>query len=216
MLFLVALSNIKGCHVRGQEVENQAVANRCEYQGLVFHRATYGSLITTCPICKDDNTVACFKILTMLKSQGSDLVKISDLINIGLDREVSNKSCEHCFVPLTIQRNITSSPHLIAFEFAHADHNIEPDVRLYWHGPNGIESLILCGLIYGGQSHFTSRYIDNTGTIWYHDGIATGQACIQEKTITMLEDTAWLRRAGNNSEKILITCVYRSHQIKKM
>ena len=179
----------------------------------------YGSVITICPKCNNENTVANFQNLSMLNSRGSNLVKISDIIDIGLDNGQINKLCENCLnrnqnMPLIIQRNITNSPHLIAFEFAHSDHNIKPDVRLIWDGPNGNESLILCGLIYGGQSHFTSRYIDISGTVWYHDGIATGQACIQEKTITILEDIEWLKSTGDG--KVLITCIYRNNKVKKM
>ncbi|KAF9470612.1 hypothetical protein BDN70DRAFT_774311, partial [Pholiota conissans] len=52
----------------------------------------------------------------------------------------------------------------------------------------------LCGIIYGGQHHFTSRFIDKSGTIWYHDGMETQNNLLQEMTLTMLSDTAFLRK----------------------
>ncbi|KAJ7611959.1 hypothetical protein B0H17DRAFT_906243, partial [Mycena rosella] len=38
----------------------------------------------------------------------------------------------------------------------------------------------LRGVIYGGQDHFTCRFFDQTGCMWFHDGITTGRQCIQE------------------------------------
>ncbi|KAJ7872238.1 hypothetical protein B0H13DRAFT_1633942 [Mycena leptocephala] len=31
----------------------------------------------------------------------------------------------------------------------------------------------LRGIMYGGQNHFTCRFIDRQGEIWFHDGITT-------------------------------------------
>ncbi|KAH9855420.1 hypothetical protein C2E23DRAFT_723963 [Lenzites betulinus] len=39
----------------------------------------------------------------------------------------------------------------------------------------------LRGLIYWGSDHFTSRYIDRSGDVWYNDGITTGSECILEQ-----------------------------------
>ena len=142
---------------------------------------------------------------------------ISELINTGLDSSECNNICKKCqrrglgSVPLKIHRNITQIPNLIAFELTPHYHNIRPDIRLYWHGPNGQESLILCGLIYGGHQHFTSRFIDNTGTVWYHDGMTTGSSCTQERTVTILDDTSWLQKT--NEGKTLISCIYRNLKI---
>ncbi|KAJ7120562.1 hypothetical protein C8R43DRAFT_900609 [Mycena crocata] len=43
--------------------------------------------------------------------------------------------------------------------------------------------LRLRGIIYGGQNHFTCRYIDQYGWVWFHDGIATRNTCVREFSI---------------------------------
>ncbi|KAJ6600046.1 hypothetical protein DFH09DRAFT_902004 [Mycena vulgaris] len=40
--------------------------------------------------------------------------------------------------------------------------------------------LNLRGIIYRRQNHFTCRFIDSSGTAWFHNGISTGRACIQD------------------------------------
>ncbi|KAI0649973.1 hypothetical protein C8Q79DRAFT_901514 [Trametes meyenii] len=50
----------------------------------------------------------------------------------------------------------------------------------------------LCGVIYLGGEHFTSRYIDDDGVSWYHDGMITGRTCIREDHYTNLN--LWISR----------------------
>ena len=38
----------------------------------------------------------------------------------------------------------------------------------------------LFGVIYLGFAHFTARFIDECGNVWYHDGISTGESCVLE------------------------------------
>ena len=37
---------------------------------------------------------------------------------------------------------------------------------------------VLRGLIYYGNDHFVSRYIDKASGLWFHDGADTGTSCI--------------------------------------
>ncbi|KZT29222.1 hypothetical protein NEOLEDRAFT_1030734, partial [Neolentinus lepideus HHB14362 ss-1] len=48
----------------------------------------------------------------------------------------------------------------------------------------------LTGIIYHGDYHFTCRYIDKNGDIWFNDGIETGRQCTKDGNIhtTTLED----------------------------
>jgi hypothetical protein len=43
-------------------------------------------------------------------------------------------------------------------------------------------TLHLKGLVYRGGFHFTCRIIDESGNIWFHDGIITGRTSIKEGT----------------------------------
>ncbi|KAJ7678833.1 hypothetical protein B0H14DRAFT_2423129, partial [Mycena olivaceomarginata] len=46
----------------------------------------------------------------------------------------------------------------------------------------------LRGIIYGGNGHFTCRYIDAAGTVWFHDGVITGRQCRREGNICDLRN----------------------------
>ncbi|KAI0652908.1 hypothetical protein C8Q70DRAFT_928980, partial [Cubamyces menziesii] len=41
----------------------------------------------------------------------------------------------------------------------------------------------ICGAIYLGMNHFTCRYIDVQGIVWYHDGMSNGRFCVRETEI---------------------------------
>ncbi|KAJ7642476.1 hypothetical protein DFH06DRAFT_959883, partial [Mycena polygramma] len=64
-------------------------------------------------------------------------------------------------------------------------------------------TLKLRGIVYGGGGHFTCRFVSNSGTVWYHDGITTGRRCIEEGR---LEDIvpADLMRTRNKLAVLLI------------
>ncbi|KAJ6597609.1 hypothetical protein DFH09DRAFT_903839 [Mycena vulgaris] len=40
--------------------------------------------------------------------------------------------------------------------------------------------LRLRGIIYGGQGHFTCRYISKNGDVWFNDSMMTGQSCVPQ------------------------------------
>ncbi|KAF8168913.1 hypothetical protein BJ912DRAFT_862387, partial [Pholiota molesta] len=64
----------------------------------------------------------------------------------------------------------------------------------------------LCGIIYGGGGHFQSRFIDKSGTVWFHDGLLNEGKCKKEKTIDLLSDTKWLKISD---DKHMAYCIYR-------
>ncbi|KJA20908.1 hypothetical protein HYPSUDRAFT_810710 [Hypholoma sublateritium FD-334 SS-4] len=88
---------------------------------------------------------------------------------------------------------------------------IKPDVEITINYGNTKCKLRLCGIIYGGQEHFTCRYIDKSGTTWYHDGITTGKHLVQETTLTLLSGTSHLRTAANNTKQAIM-CMYKRVQ----
>ncbi|KAJ7455635.1 hypothetical protein B0H11DRAFT_1739702 [Mycena galericulata] len=61
------------------------------------------------------------------------------------------------------------------------------------------------GIIYGGQRHFTSRIIDKTGFVWFHDGISTGRHCRPEGQFGDIRNLEDLHRCG---EKNAVGLVY--------
>ncbi|KAJ7835188.1 hypothetical protein B0H14DRAFT_2363547 [Mycena olivaceomarginata] len=65
--------------------------------------------------------------------------------------------------------------------------------------------LKLRGIIYGGQNHFTSRFIGRDGSTWFHDGVTTGSNCLPEVNIQSLPDKLALHHCG---EKKAVCVVY--------
>ncbi|KAJ6545642.1 hypothetical protein B0H19DRAFT_877404, partial [Mycena capillaripes] len=63
----------------------------------------------------------------------------------------------------------------------------------------------LRGIIYGGQGHFTCRYIEKGGEIWFHDGITTGRRCLPDIDIHRVQDRLSLHRCG---EKKAVAVIY--------
>jgi hypothetical protein len=47
---------------------------------------------------------------------------------------------------------------------------------------------INCCIIYTGQGHFTCRFIDKAGKMWFHDGITTGNNCLPEISLHRVVD----------------------------
>ncbi|KAJ7451901.1 hypothetical protein FB451DRAFT_965913, partial [Mycena latifolia] len=62
--------------------------------------------------------------------------------------------------------------------------------------------LCLRGIIYGGQSHFTCRFIDKYSNVWFHDGISTGRRCVREMNLTDVEDMTVLQKCGRKKAVI--------------
>ncbi|KAJ6488146.1 hypothetical protein C8R47DRAFT_978889 [Mycena vitilis] len=68
-----------------------------------------------------------------------------------------------------------------------------------------VVSLRLRGIVYGGQGHFTCRYIERGGEMWFHDGITTGRVCLPEINLSRVEDRLRLHRCG---EKKAVAVIY--------
>ncbi|KAJ6497973.1 hypothetical protein C8R47DRAFT_972124 [Mycena vitilis] len=66
-------------------------------------------------------------------------------------------------------------------------------------------SLRMRGIVYGGQGHFTCRYIERGGEMWFHDGITTGRACLPEIPLGRVQDRLSLHRCG---EKKAVAVIY--------
>ncbi|KAJ7907077.1 hypothetical protein B0H13DRAFT_1618732, partial [Mycena leptocephala] len=56
----------------------------------------------------------------------------------------------------------------------------------------------LRGIMYGGKTsnHFTCRFIDRQGEIWFHDGITTGFTCTPEVKIATVTNLLNLHSCG--------------------
>ena len=63
--------------------------------------------------------------------------------------------------------------------------------------------LNLRGIIYGGSNHFTCRFIDSIGRIWYHDGITTRRGCLDDGFLSQIEAEALENTRGKRAVALI-------------
>ncbi|KAJ7448097.1 hypothetical protein FB451DRAFT_1054053 [Mycena latifolia] len=79
--------------------------------------------------------------------------------------------------------------------------NLDRDIAFDCNG--ALIKFKLRGVIYGGQGHFTCRYLDQAGGVWFHDGISTGRICIREGDLATI-DTMTLHVCGRKDALAVI------------
>ncbi|KAJ7878726.1 hypothetical protein B0H13DRAFT_1631019, partial [Mycena leptocephala] len=62
------------------------------------------------------------------------------------------------------------------------------------------------GIMYGGQNHFTCRFVDRQGEIWFHDGITTGSTCNPEVNIATVTNLLNLHSCGEKKSSCRSIC----------
>ncbi|KAJ7617673.1 hypothetical protein DFH06DRAFT_1012334 [Mycena polygramma] len=62
----------------------------------------------------------------------------------------------------------------------------------------------LRGIIYGGGSHFTCRFIEQNGDMWYHDGITTGRRCVRHGNMSVFQGPLDLQKCRGSNAVALI------------
>jgi hypothetical protein len=86
---------------------------------------------------------------------------------------------------MVIRTKVTPLPPLLVFAINSDrllfNHELEIDCSGY------LGKLKLRGIIYGGQSHSTCRFIDDRGDMWFHDGITTGANCLPEVVPNLID-----------------------------
>ena len=91
------------------------------------------------------------------------------------------------------QTQITHVLPLIALDFGNKHIQIDHSFTIMVDGER--VNYTLCGVIYYGNSHFTSQVIQSNGTVWFHDGIATGTSMRYDGTLDGLNDDLTLCRS---------------------
>ena len=90
----------------------------------------------------------------------------------------SQDICGNCNAPLETKIHF-SDPHKI-YAIDVTDRHVSLSRTVKIHGSTRATTLHLKGLVYHGDYHFTSRIIDNSGNIWFHDGMTTGKIALKE------------------------------------
>jgi hypothetical protein len=93
--------------------------------------------------------------------------------------EETNHTCASCSEKVSVVHSFVFPLPFIALDFEgqgqiqldHSFHVLCNDMNIGYK---------LRGIIYFGDSHFTSRIVYDNGMSWFHDGIATGQTLVYE------------------------------------
>jgi len=129
---------------------------------------------------------------------------LSDVLGWQLNnrQRQSQRDCPGCILQqkiskLSLSIHFERIPYLMIIEFS------SPRYIIDWELKYDMDGLLfhfrLAGIIYSGQNHFICRVVDDSGMVWYHDGITTGRRCTREGWLSnVAERTAQLRIATVN------------------
>ena len=100
-------------------------------------------------------------------------------------QESSSHRCQQCNNGLVRKYTFVSTPGLLVFEFEGMQ-NIQPESRItiQTHHCRTTKTYALQGVVYFGESHYTSRIIPNGNQVWFHDGMDTGDLLRYEGLLT--------------------------------
>ena len=145
---------------------------------LETNSITFDSIFT-CPHSTRNSDI---QDTTCLLTSGRTIIhSIGHWINNLNITEFCHYRCDLCHDNMQTTKRICQNIPILAFHFAGQQPFIDSVFTVNIN--EQIITYILCGVIYFGNYHFTSRIIDKSGLIWFHDGIATRNDVIYEGTI---------------------------------
>ena len=93
-------------------------------------------------------------------------------------RHQSQQVCGNCNAPLETTIHFSETHKIYAVDVTDRNVTISRTVKL--QGSVRATTLHLKGLVYHGGYHFTCRIVDESGNIWFHDGMTTGRTSIKD------------------------------------
>ena len=115
----------------------------------------------------------------------------------------SQQTCGNCNTPLGTKIHFSETHKIYAVDVT--DRNVTLSRTVNIQGLVWTTTLHLKGLVYHGGYHFTCRIIDESGNIWFHDGITTGRMSTREGEIGSISQPN-LKKCKN---KQLCLVIYR-------
>jgi len=94
-------------------------------------------------------------------------------------------------------------PHIVILKYPMQKIKTSHSLKLFTNNSE-TETLKLKGIVYHGGYHFTSRIVTADQQVWYHDGITTGQTCIQDGILANITDER-IKRCKNRD---LVLAIY--------
>ena len=108
--------------------------------------------------------------------------------------ERSNKFCPKCYCSLLYNTQyIEALPSILIFSLAPW---IEINECLIFDVSNISKEYNLKGVIYSNRNHFTTRLIDDSLNVWFHDGQTTHSLCWREQSLMDKINPVSLRSFG--------------------
>jgi len=156
---------------------------------LETNSITFDSIIT----CPHSTRHTDTQHTTCLLTAGTIIHSMDHWINNII--EVSYDRCDLCHGNMQTVKRIHQSIPILAFHFPGQKPFIDSIITVNIN--EQIITYILNGVIYFGNYHFTSRIIDKSGLIWFHDGIATGNDVIYEGTPDSIDLTICKQRLAS-------------------
>ena len=90
----------------------------------------------------------------------------------------SQQVCGNCNAPLETRIHFSDPHRIYAVDVTDRHVTLSRTVKI--QGSARTTTLHLKGLVYHGDFHFTCRIIDESGNIWFHDGMTTGRSTLKE------------------------------------
>ncbi|KAJ7171049.1 hypothetical protein C8R46DRAFT_895673 [Mycena filopes] len=134
-----------------------------------------------------------------------DGVRISEWLRFQLNsRPVRCPACSARGIRRQLDMNstITTVPPLVMISLD--DPRFVFDRFIQFDQEGTLVRLALRGVVYGGQGHFTCRFIDEWGTVWFNDGISTGSSCVRQGNLSDEHSQRELARCGAKAAVALI------------
>jgi hypothetical protein len=136
-------------------------------------------------------------IFNIEKSKASSTQKWLDNLEVPC-----RQKCNECYYKLTHQIFYKEAPEILVLEYPHT--NIKSSHKIKIEIQDESKVLSLRGIIYHGNNHFCSRIISVDGTVWYNDGMTTGNNSIENGHLSTM-DYEELKTCNG---KILLLAIY--------
>lgn len=96
----------------------------------------------------------------------------------------SKERCAKCSSRIVQPISYDTPPKLLIFDCGNV--NLDISHRIVYDENDRSTDLQLRGIVYSGQFHFNSRIISQAGNVWFHDGMITGQNCVEDEHIKLI------------------------------
>jgi PIF1-like helicase len=118
-------------------------------------------------------------------------------------KQSQKKECEQCDLFMDITETFNNPIDLVFISLEQTGIEINKSIKLIGNGQNYI--LNLRGIIYLGAHHFTARIVTPDRNVWYHDGISTGQSCLNEGYLSDFSKNSLMTCKGRQAVVVVYT-----------